>query len=156
MTLSMSAQQEFLPTNLLIDANTFGITLIVGVLLCLVLSFTALFTESKKVRVLAIVGTFLAIMGTVVLSTINMVEIQTQEAEVPATNKANLITNIETVYDVDWVRVDKAFYNNEPVEVFLSQDEVVYNALVIQDPETFEPSVTLITGDEEPRELRKN
>lgn len=154
---SITMQQEFLPTNLLIDTSKFmtpAFCLLIVVLgLFLVLLFAALGTKTTRVLV---TGMIAALMGFIILSLVGIAASTSQTKELPETNKANFIKNIESVYDVDWVRVETVSPSAESIEVILSQDDVVYSAIVFQDPETFEPSVTLITGAEKAQELRKN
>lgn len=150
-------QQEFLPTNLSIDYNSPlvlpSLIFLFGMAALLVLMFCTKLGPKPQRLLLVIFTASLSV--SMVLAILAMVDLSAQEEEVPVTNKANLIKNIESVYDVEWVRVETVPPTAESLEVTLSQDDVVYSAIVFQDPETFEPSVTLITGVEKAKELRK-
>lgn len=89
------------------------------------------------------------------MSAINHYDAQEEAREVA---KGNLITNIQTVYDVEVVQgLDN--YNVSPdskPELSVIQDEVAYEVFLKQNPETYEPTLIMVASpDAEVRELRK-
>lgn len=157
--VSVQMQQEFLPTDisltlsyaLYVPACMLALAAVMMVLSLLMIDPS----KAVKMQMYKMIAAFGLVA--IVLIALGISQKAPLIANVPADNKANLIKNIETVYDdMDWIRIDdEDSASAESVEVVVSQDGVVKSGFVVQDLETFEPTLHLIPTEEVAKDVTK-
>lgn len=133
---ALTSAVEFLPT----DGSSGTPPWIIYVLFAIALISTAIaiFSDSKS-----LCSSCLVVLSAVVMV---MVAAFINDQTVRLENKANLVSNIRTVYDLDEVILEKDTLSlirdkNEAV-VEVRKDDLYGQAVLTQDPETYEPKLT--------------
>ena len=171
---NMIALQNFLPTDavvndapLLLDYSldqAVGIAPIVIGLIVFVFGLIGLQDKSMRVGQAIcsfIVGAVLVVGGAgfVVTSIVHAVNYEEAKLEMRKTNIDSLVSNLESVYDVEVVR-DNSLLNISTTatpKIMVVQDETAYEALVRQDSDTYEPTLLMVASpDATIKEFRKN
>lgn len=167
--IALTLQQDFLPTDVQVGDPPFsvehmGVVMIVfaGVALAAVIIGIILEKHPKPLmRWLPKIFIILVMVSCIASLAVTMADVNDyfdvkQEARELA--KDNLIKNIQSVYDVELVRgVD--IYSTSPgenPELLVIQDDVAYEVVLKQNPDTFEPTLIVIASpDSKITELRK-
>lgn len=171
--ITIALKQDFLPTDIQIgdppasflNPLSWGLEILLGAIFVVGLTAVLYYifeNHPKKLfrvgtRVLMVLVIVLA-MGWVAACMVFMNNYSNTMQAAREETKENLVQNIHSVYDVELIRgidIFKTSPEHSP-ELLVIQDEVAYEVVLKQNPETFEPTLVLITSpDSQVTELRK-
>lgn len=167
--LSVMLEKEFLSTDpqfgdqpAILDWSDFALgALLISVIVTGVLSLVFEAFPSPLPALIAKIAMGMSIVGGLVfMITASQMSISYSDTkrEAQEVAKENLIVNIQSVYDVELIKGIDSYYtspDNKP-ELLVIQDDVGYEVILKQNPETYEPTLVLISSpDSEITELRK-
>ena len=167
----VSLQQDFLPTDTASSLSVspeVSLTLVLGAVLMVIgivvfVSFSSFAVRRvRKDITLFFLGVLMACVGFGIAFSDVTGQVESEEAAIEDARVADVegfVSNIESVYDVQVVLpegVSQEVSPDEPREVRVVQDGITYEAVVVQDPDSYEPSLDIVSSsDVEGEELRK-
>lgn len=169
MTSFITMQQDFLPTDAqfgeppaILDwfGIGFGVWMALMIAAIAILNYSATLPQkTSQVKAGVFLG-FAVVTGIVFMSCLvsmtNDYSAIKQEAREVA--KENLIQNIHSVYDVELIKEldNRSTSPDNSPEILVIQDDVAYEVVLKQNPETYEPTLVMIaSAGSDITELRK-
>lgn len=166
MMTTIFMQQEFLPNDISTNPSDVlgfvGLGLIGAGLVVAAVSLTfhparkvKLTRKHKLVDALAVIMFFTGF----VLFFVQMDNEIDADRDDNATNRENIIRNVEAVYDIEGLELPRSNYitgKDYAIEVTVYQDGLAYPAKLSQNPKTYEPTLSVIVSpDVEAKPIRK-
>lgn len=161
--LSVMLEKEFLPTDpqygdqpAILDWSDFAlVALLISVVVTGLLSaILQSFILPKIIMGVSVVAAF----GLLIAATMTSINYSDTKREAREVATDNLIENIQSVYDVELINGITSYYTSPEYtpELLVIQDNIGYEVILKQNPETYEPTLVLISSpDSEITELRK-
>lgn len=152
-------QPEFLPTNISNPpSDTLALVAVGLMLLAIVLLLPANILKAKRMRVsFGTLATVLFLSGCI-LGVNQMAVAKEASLNDKAENRKNLVTNVESVYDIEGIDLPNRLWNHDgsALNVIVYQDGLAYSAKLFEDPKTFEPTLSvMVSPDAEAKPIRK-
>ena len=169
MFSTIAARAEFLPTDLTPEPitnflyNNAGWFVLISASLAIASGFLIGASSAGGPRILRFIGAPLCAISVVTFAgTLLYVpsvasDFREETVELQEQSRDNFISNIESVYDAEVVKLDTSYISPaNKVELIVSQDGVAYEVIATQDPDTYEPSLMVIASPtSEVTEIRK-
>ena len=160
MFATIAARTEFLPTDLILEPSTswvYNNALYIFFPAFILMIANILLLAGKGSEGFPDISRFITAPLAVIFVTLfvgTALHIQTTSAdrrdagyELKEQSRDNFISNIESVYDAEVVKLDTSYISPaNKVELIVSQDGVAYEVIATQDPDTYEPSLMVIAS----------